>query len=124
MSYKDIIERLSNAEGPDRKIDIAIGKLLPPERIESDGSWHEENDMVRFPVVTASIDASLALVGRMLPGWARGFDAGPKTIIAFVDRHDFSDRMFGAKYTAEAPTAPLAILLALFKALEAKERGE
>ncbi len=67
---------------------------------------------------TASLDAAVALVERMLPGWACGFDSGPKTHIAFVDPHDFADRIFGASFTAEAATPALALLIALLRAIE------
>jgi hypothetical protein len=73
------------------------------------------------PAYTASIDAALALEERKLPGWACGFDRGQKTAIAFVDPHDFEDRIGGGRYVAKAQTAPLAILVALLTALITQE---
>lgn len=87
--------------------------------IERDGALVLMNSL-RIPALSASIDATVALIGRVLPGWDRSsgkiswsFDLdGNRTWNANL-------RYFRAE--ADAPTLPLAILLALFRALEAQE---
>jgi hypothetical protein len=96
-------DRVAGLTGADRDVDNAIRVAFgyPPK------PWN----------YTASVDAALTFVERVLPGWARGFDDGPKTCIAFVDPHDFSDRFTGARYTAKGPTPAIALLLAAISAL-------
>lgn len=68
----------------------------------------------RYPSYTASIDASLALVERLLPGW-----------VWVVESREDDVQFRGAIYAPElarsteayAPTAPLAILQSLLLAL-------
>lgn len=61
-----------------------------------------------------AIGASLALVGERLPGWTAcllGSHRGDWTVVIDI----------GDQTTSEAPTAPLAVLLALFRALKAND---
>lgn len=133
--YTDIIDRLEKADGPSRELNLAIFRLFHPEYdgyVEGRGGLVHPNDStdmrelsnVRWPAYTASLDAAVALVERMLPGWAKGVDDGPETHLAFVDTNDYSVRMFGARHTAEASTASIALLIAMFKALQAQEIAE
>ncbi|MGN8022084.1 hypothetical protein ACTJJ7_15380 [Phyllobacterium sp. 22229] len=69
MTHSQLIARLEQLTAPDREVDILIGKIFPPKKIHSDGSWFERDDFVRYPAVTASVDAALALASRVLPGW-------------------------------------------------------
>jgi len=68
QSLDGLIERVRIATGPDRELDIAIGDALPPAKIFSSGHWFNRDDFIRYPAVTNSIDAALALVERCLPG--------------------------------------------------------
>jgi hypothetical protein len=136
--YDDIIERLRKSEGPDRTIDglidvierggheYVIGheegrfpqkaiygtiadvmKMLPNE----DGAAY-----INSPPFTASIDASIALAERMMPGeW---IDIGGTTGSAQWECNIHTDYV---EVQETAPTAPLAILLSLFLALQAKD---
>ena len=113
--HDDLIERLEKATGPDREIDTAIEELFDPS--------FRDSTLRQATRYTASLDAAVALVEKMLPGWACGFDAGSKTSIAFVDPHDFADRFLGARYTAQAATPAIALLIALLRALSNRERG-
>jgi hypothetical protein len=118
-----LIERVEKLDGPDREIDLELARALVPDVICLRYNWETSNNE---PFVhwryTASIDAAIALVERCLPGWARGFDAGPKSCIAFVDPHDYADRMFGARHVATASTPAIALLLALLRAMQKEER--
>ena len=61
-----LLERVEKAEGPDRELDDAIDKWKLDTLLTRDTS-------ARFalicPPYTASIDAAVALVEKMLPGW-------------------------------------------------------
>lgn len=105
----ELLVRVKAATGPDREIDRAI------ERLE------HGPDVIPFtPAYTASIDAALALVERVLPGWfvdhmgadVAGSIGDMKTFGWMVE---ISDGMTG--YQGQAPILPLAILLALIQAL-------
>lgn len=67
---KDLIDRLSKLDGPDWDCDAKIWMHL----IEKPKSLDKiDRDMIgRYPFYTSSIDASVALVGRVLPGWKWG----------------------------------------------------
>lgn len=119
-------DRVIAATGPDRELDAALYTIVYFPEYSADDAGAQAAIRVNLeyrppPCYTASVDAALALCERMLPGWARGFDAGSKTIIAFVDPHDFEDRFSGARYTATGAAEPLAILAAILNALIAKE---
>lgn len=108
-----LIERVEKLEGASPDMDRLIWRATCWEK-------HYGEVPINTPF-TGSLDAAVALAERLLPGWARGFDAGPKTNIAFVDPHDYADRLFAARYTAEAPTPAIALVLAILKALQEGE---
>lgn len=74
-------EMLEKADGPDRAIDSAIVKALVPDAIIGEYIKGEGNDIVfhaqelgiadkqSCPEYTASLDADISLVERVLPGW-------------------------------------------------------
>lgn len=115
---REILERLEKATGSDRELDRAILRHFGYTWRGMD-YWSADNKHTwkasAFP--TWGPSEACRLIEFALPGWAYGFDKGPKTCIAFVDPHDFGERMFGAQYTAEAPTQALAMCIALFRAL-------
>ncbi|MDO6966938.1 hypothetical protein [Rhizobium alvei] len=119
--YTYIIDKLREATGPDRELDWRIADALdiPYPWVKTDrwppfakGSLLEKE----IPAYTASIDACVALVERMLPGydWGFGRDAGAFSAGLSESFHSKIIECFG-------PTLPLAILRALFQALEEKE---
>jgi hypothetical protein len=141
MEVQALIERLEKAEGPDREIDARLCAALydipdppkafklgacPPRRPHHD-DWQVEcwsaAGLVRSYTpanYTASLDAALALVERVLPGWWWSVycTAGPNpetrdTFTAAV----FPRTQVGPPETSRAPTAPLAILIAALKAI-------
>jgi len=135
----NLLSRLQGLTAPDREVDAEIDTTL----FGGETVWKQANGTMEMypasrraskthiggfanehvPPVTASLDAAVALCERVLPGWAKGFDGGPKTCIAFVDPHDYDDRMFGARYTACAPAPAIALIIAILTALEARENG-
>ena len=126
--YAEIIERLEKAKAADGKIDWMIRDVVEGyDKTEGDydssgfrvWAW---KDGKCFEIdhtctsYTASIDAAIALVERMLPGeWVDfggtagedGWECNIHTDYIEVQEH--------------ARTAPIAILLSLFKVLRAKE---
>jgi hypothetical protein len=123
-----LLSRLEAATGPDRELDHRLQGILV-----NDGNFGHYAGLEEWvtagmefgwntPAYTASIDAALALVERLLPGWRRRLeephgDGGWRASLIWPDQED----VVRAK-VAEAPTAPLAILLALFRALSARPR--
>lgn len=111
--YSDIIARLESASGPDRVLDFAIAETLD---VLPRNCFGDEIGVCR--PVTASLDAAIGLVERVLSGWTLavyslfhgdctvGFDCANMSVIA-------SHR-----------SSAIALLIALFRALEAQEAGE
>ena len=123
-----ILERLRGAHGPDRELDAdiaaAVGEapsdawtriIHKPGVYDLDaGCWIKDGVLRKPKPYTASIDAALALVERMLPGRDIAVYAfGGKEWRCIIGGHTSWPKLM---------PAPLAILTALFAALEAKER--
>lgn len=80
MTITDIVARLEEAKGPNYAIEVEIFKLVHPEYAgyvqgrgglihPQDGEDVRVQSNVRAPNYTASVDAAIALAGRVLPGW-------------------------------------------------------
>lgn len=115
-ALRECIER---ATGPNREIDEQVWKLCAPDAFKLyDGDTGEERHI--GPNVTASIDAALALVERVLPGVAcTWFDISCRD-----NPNGFSWRCelgLGLCHACWGRTAPLAILCAMLTALIEKE---
>lgn len=137
VSYEDIRRRLAEATGPDRELDHLIHSVL----VEPVGTIIRNPKRfggaficadVTAPSYTASLDAALALVKEKLPGWSWNISK-----IAGVPTRTIKDceaRIWLPSYLAELPNAKrwpvessftdaatpaLAVLSALFAALEA-----
>ncbi|CCQ75078.1 hypothetical protein [Magnetospira sp. QH-2] len=96
--------RLEKATGGNRELDRALRDAWDPA---------EQGD----PPYTESVDACLALVKKVLPGWHWhvGWGASGFLPYAMISRD-------GREFHADGPTVPLALLRAVVKALE--EPGE
>lgn len=111
----ELRDMLDKAEGPSRRLDQAIQFTL----CDDHASYIRE--------FTASIDAALELVGRKLPGWR--WDVGNPfwrdgIFVCRLARPGASDWSSSLVESADAPTAPLAILKALIAAkIEEGENG-
>lgn len=118
-----LLSRVAKLEGADREVDLMIATVLAPDVVCLRHNVETQaNEPFTHWEYTKHADDAGALIERTKPGWAYGFDKGPKTVIAFVDRHDYADRMFGARYTAEGSTPAIALVLALLHALQ--DQGE
>jgi hypothetical protein len=130
-----LLLRITEAAGPDRELDALIevaarwelaakAGLAPQHRARwqagSLGQVYDGNTGYDAAPVTASVDAALALVARLLPGWswtgghiARDDGKGGHWAVLYslIERGQASgDGMF--------KSAPLALLAALLEALE------
>ena len=137
---KDLIERLEAATGADRELDAAIVAFLndaalkrypPSDDYGPRDRWqfwsldekHFLGSESSFPVpsYTASLDAALALVGEKLPGAGVSIITDTRGALAifikpgckWISVGSIEDRKF-------SPTPALAVLIALFRALETK----
>lgn len=82
---KELLERVEKAEGPDRELDVLIAQAIAKPTTMLNGLTFDgavaayPNDLAGIaqnwpvPTYTASLDAALALVERVLPGWKKAF---------------------------------------------------
>jgi hypothetical protein len=131
-NYKDAIERLARAKGQDRELDLAItlflsvpdkyGHPVPEDaKICSDRTpssfWVAGKEMGFVDSFTSSIDSALMLMVRMLPGWDFSLDRTEECLyfaLSPAGSEDWAVEVNG-------PTAPLAILIGVLRALEMSE---
>ena len=123
-----LIDRLKAATGPDRELDCLIfcetaqspfTSYYPDCVLASLGGFAARLEISDIDHYTASIDAALALVERMLPVhrfalYTNGGGNGPCCLVAIGDEPIVAN--------VHAPTLPLAILTALFTALQGKDK--
>jgi hypothetical protein len=105
--------RVGAATGPDRELDRDLAIYF--------GIWEPTKDFNKWkpaPALTASIDDALTLTERVLPGcWFRIDSAKSRR-----DEIKWRCEMADNRDWTWAPTAPLAILLALLAALPASSQ--
>ncbi len=134
MDYKDLLGNVELADGSlDPKISIALWALgkEPVEKISGphrgdDGGDEYTVDLphYRFHVNESdfpdrSVDAALAVLDRVLPGWDFGLDRDDGQFFATIAPIGVS---MAKGYKGEACSLPLAILAALLKALDTADR--
>lgn len=129
MSYADLIERLEKLEVPDRETDFWLSVRVFDPSNETDEALRADIDLVGIEGMvidapfTASLDAAVALVGRVLPGWfwrvgrtslfPNGWAYISKTHPSHCDREDEASCSDG-----RAATPAIALLIATLKALD------
>lgn len=136
----NLIGRVKAANGPDRELDRAIGLAVGGwwatvdehgDAIMCDGDRYPDHPGSMYPALTESVDAALALVERLLPGWRvsifgnhlTGAKGGKGWRVGLQSPQKAKPDSLGfrwPKINADclyAPTAPLAILAALLSAL-------
>lgn len=130
---KELIAKCERATGGDRELDHWVQASLVCEHFghyETPDAWVAAAVEFRWatPRYTTSIDAALALLERVLPGWivesmsqeAAGTIGALKAFGWCVEITDGSHAMNwkAGSPQGRAPTLPLAIILATLKALE------
>lgn len=107
--YAEMIDLLEHADGPDADIDWLVSRAL------------YQKDPV--PAYTASMDVCVPLVHKMLPKvqWHMAQNDGFVVTIWPTDEQG-NTIIQPETFEVRAATPPIAILLALFRGLDAKER--
>lgn len=128
---RELLERVEKATGPSRYLDAAVHSAFGSSSVRIDRAepgWVHEEGVGTFKVerVTASLDASIALVERMLPGWQMLWrtdaEKGAFANIAKPGEHEWQHGVDA--FNAYASKPPLAILSALLRALISQAEGE
>ena len=114
----ELREMLAAADGPDDPALVAMMDKAIPEICDG---WPWDPDPVD-PAVIASIDAALAAVERLLPGWRKQIREDPSQWTAII--HNPAAPVGTQHYRGFAPTAPLAIWRAAVDALIEKEKPD
>lgn len=136
MTHDELLKRLREATGEDRELDGLIEQALGI--LPSDAYWSVHNvygDVVEHWVsgpygaynyhspeeLTASLDAAIALVEKMLPGanWRIQFRDGTYKSSAIISR-EHPTKHFDVWVDRQGATPALALLIALLEALSAK----
>lgn len=130
-----IIAKLESATGPDRELDGMIWKVVDPSEFDRQCSFrgmkyaghvHTKAEKAAHiaraagyysPAYTASLDAALALVGEKLPGWSVVLRIEHSEKFANLWAPGTDPNGGGVCFQSYAATPPLAVLLALFRAL-------
>lgn len=148
--YSELLSRIEQASGPDRELDVAIAvAVLDPKREKNYWMWQSGRPQGsapkpdsefwgsrNTPTFTASLDSTVALVERMLPGCEICLtDVHPDFLRPGEPKH-LVELMCGLKWvkydaypepkyettgSGKANSRPLALLTALFRALSARE---
>lgn len=130
-----LLADVEGARGPDRLLDARVGSLLlphgarhclPNEMCPGQVLQHFPRGRMNVwttPSYTASLDAALALVERVLPGWRRCLEEvepGARWWAGVKPPDDTTSGYRGDRF-AYAPTPALALCAALLRALQTQE---
>ena len=118
--FEDSIDRLEKAEGPSRELDYQV-------LLELYGKGPSELSLKRGGP-TQSFDEAADILDRMLPGYSWTMDSGwqgcgPQASIASPAPHMFW-QSYRAGLEKNFANCAIALLLALFRALQAQEESE
>lgn len=134
MPNPTLLERVEAASGPDREIDALVWLALEPDCVNSRQFWlwrsarpKGEQDRalsdVRLafarrhaPEITASLDAALALVERVLPGWAPNVGKNVHHGHWHAEVQKADEENGNLHFGATAASGALALVAALLKA--------
>ena len=146
-----LIERLEMASGSDREIDCLLWAIQEGIELEWQGTtlvagtvgvigWCDPGATARnfytnrdvrgpgsIPALTASIDAAVAFKERVLPGWAwaAGLDGGwPEGRQGWARVFPWPNLQHLGSGNWNGATAPIALLIATLRALQATRGGD
>lgn len=116
MTLDSIIERLEKATGPNYELEREIQEALEPDR------------KIHVPrPYTASVDAAIALAGKVLPGWNFTLSSRQAYVhrpCADVASDAWIEDNNNSEYAeASGGTLPIALCLVILTALKAKQMG-
>ena len=126
MPNPTLLERVEAASGPDRELDAVLWLAFTPgatrrtlhvphwqRPYDIDETRDEKGRLIIVPSYTSSLDAALALVERVLPGWLWMVASAdpPNRLPARVELWTGDEEV-----RASAATPALALLAALLKA--------
>lgn len=119
MTFTKLITRLSEMDGPDRKLDAEIVKHLGLEN-ECPFWLHRFTQLT--PVrITASIDAAISLAERVLPGWNGDLDIGkPISDSGKLGCRIWTPASGIGNYAGEGFNSATSLVIAILKAKEAE----
>lgn len=118
----NLLSRLEGLTAPDREVDLEVHMSLAPD-LYPEGSWSWDDKNLP-PHLTASLDATVALCERVLPGWSGDIDIGkPIADSGKVGASLFPPGDGWQNYSGVGPTPAIALLIAILTALEARENG-
>ncbi|GAA2867013.1 hypothetical protein GGQ99_001348 [Aminobacter niigataensis] len=128
MSHADLIEKLEALAGPDGTVNVDIHRACGQTFVmeywsESDTTPRENLSMV--PRYTASLDAAVALVERVLPSWEWqvGDDAHFGKYGAVYQSLSEGGAGLSEEDMVSAATPAIALLIATLKALQENSNG-
>lgn len=127
-TLKSLLERVEAATRPDRELDGAIWREtvgFDPERMLP-RSWPDIGSPASpFPPLTASLDASLALVEEMLPDEWPQFEVHARMIWDVHEWwHFWEITVPSREFQGRSKLAPLALLQCAIRALIQKETAD
>jgi len=102
LQLQTLKRRLADATGQDRNLDRVIAEIVDRGAPVTGAHGY-----------TSSVDACLALIHRVLPGWGWHVGFGPRGIVPYASLHKDEERC-----EASAPTVPLALLAASIAAVK------
>ncbi len=124
MSHAELIARLEALTGSDREADEAIARLTgwsPTGGIPATGApSHWYSTAFGMPAYTASLDAAVALVERVLPEWEwqAGDDAHFGKYGAVYQSRSEGGAGLSDDDMVSAATPPIGLLIATLRALQ------
>lgn len=145
----ELIERVERAMGPDREIDRLIARLVGWHRVEPrfsrsrKGGWIAPEDFMGVessgaprldslhgttiwpdvPAYTASIDAALVLLERVLPGWTVANVGQDDTKRWWAELREGFQTSYSRVATSGPLASPaLALVLSTLKALQEEQK--
>lgn len=123
MQIEALIERLEGLQRPDRDCDWRIEKaIVRSEAFPEIEMWPPFSPGCKFdksiPRYTASLDAAIALVEKVLPGRNRTVRKRYRTTEGRIDGHIYDVHISGGD-VCEGETEPIALLIAMLRALAA-----